>query len=74
MRKFFLEGWRVKGRNEPDAEFALREKALQDALQRVAAGNLDRSWAASGDGSRELLQLRKATQGAGVPGVHLLFS
>ena len=74
MRTFFSEGFRDKGRNEPDAEFALRQKALQEALDRVAAGTLDKSFATSGDGSKVLLQLRKATQGAGVQAVlHFVF-
>ena len=66
MRSFFTEGFREKGRKEPVAEFALRKKALQDALSQVQEGKLDRTYANKGDGSKLLRKLRGATQGAGV--------
>ena len=66
MRSFFTEGFREKGRKEPVAEFALRKKALDDALSQVKEGKLDRTFANKGDGSKVLRKLRSATQGAGL--------
>ena len=66
MRRFFKEGFRDKGRNEPDAEFAVRAKALRLALDKIKTGSLDRSFASKGDASKMLVKLRTATQGAGV--------
>ena len=66
MRKNFTDGFPQKSRTEPDVEFAVREKALSDALDRVKEGKLDRTFESKGDASKVLLRLRKATQGAGV--------
>ena len=61
MRRFFKEGFRDKGRNEPDAEFAVRAKALRLALDKIKTGSLDRTFASKGDASKMLVKLRTAT-------------
>ena len=63
MRDFFEDGFRPQARDEPEAVFTLREKALEDALQQVEEGKLDRTYAHKHDQSKVLLKLRKETLG-----------
>ena len=65
MRRFFKEGFRDKGRNEPDAEFAVRAKALQLALDKIKTGSLDRTFASKGDASKMLVNSARQLKGLG---------
>ena len=55
-----------KGKTEAAAVFKQREHAKMEALQQVADGQLDRSYAKNGEQSRVLIKLRKATLGSEV--------